>query len=344
MRLPDYDLTSWYLNLRRVAELVGTNVLVLPPSINAVDRVDNHMHKVALLAQAKDALVAYLRAAKIPTLGQLILTNKLKPGQLFTHYGAYYCKGVTNTKNKNAELHTRLIPILPAARLRIPFAKEHLTAQSAYTVLSGRQQLFVFGVIQNCSGNEILAYPYVVASLVVSFLEKASHIGHRWSSQLEVHVDSIDSFARVRNLPRPKMSELKYMKDIPEKDVKNAFAEIIGEPWIPKDWGGERSDLVTSRLALDGDRINTAFAFKGPAKFKPLVPADLGKQGDQIVRLFQEPVELCVLQHCHEIKPTVRATMRAFATRIDQPRLFCLIDGYDTLRLFKAYKKCGLKK
>jgi len=33
--------------------------------------------------------------------------------------------------------------------------------------------------------------------------------------------------------------------------------------------------------------------------------------------------------------------MRAYAQRMGQPRLFCLIDGYDMIRLLRAYKKCG---
>jgi hypothetical protein len=95
-------------------------------------------------------------------------------------------------------------------------------------------------------------------------------------------------------------------------------------------------------LILDGERISTAFAFKGPAKFHPMTNADLGKNGDQINRLFAEPARLLVLQHCHQITSPVRDTMRAFAQQMGNPRLFCLIDGYDTLRVLKAYGKCGL--
>lgn len=135
--------------------------------------------------------------------------------------------------------------------------------------------------------------------------------------------------------------ELKQLRAVPERAVKGAFAEIIGEPTVPKDWGGERPDLFTSRVVIDGERISAAFAFKGPAEFKPLTLAGLGKNGDQIDRLFSEPADLLVFQHCHEITPPVRATMRAYAQQIGNPRLFCLIDGYDTARLFRAYGKCG---
>ena len=95
-------------------------------------------------------------------------------------------------------------------------------------------------------------------------------------------------------------------------------------------------------MILDGNRISTAFALKGPAKFKPLTLAEMGKNGDQIDRLFTEPADLVIVQHCHNITPAVRGMMRAYATRIHNLKMFCLIDGNDTLRILKAYKKCGL--
>jgi hypothetical protein len=155
--------------------------------------------------------------------------------------------------------------------------------------------------------------------------------------------DGIDSFSAIRNEAQlRKVSDLSTLKTIAESDIKTAFAEIIGEPDVPKDWGGEKSDLFSTRLILDGDRISAAFAFKGPSKFVPMTMAHLGKNGDQIERLFSEPARLLVLQHCHVITPPVRAMMRAFAQQVSNLRLFCLIDGYDTLRLLRAYEKCGL--
>jgi hypothetical protein len=50
--------------------------------------------------------------------------------------------------------------------------------------------------------------------------------------------------------------------------------------------GGERSDLFSDRVIFEGERISTAFAFKGPAKFEPMTGAHLGKNGDQIDRLL----------------------------------------------------------
>lgn len=164
--------------------------------------------------------------------------------------------------------------------------------------------------------------------------------GTRWGTRLEIYIENVDSFALAKTEPRPDATDLALLKNIPEADVKQAFAEIMGEQTIPKDWGGERSDLFGS-VIIDGQRISAAFAFKGPAKFKPMTMAELGKNGDQIDRLFSEPADLIVLQHCHQITPAVRGMMRAYATRIQDLRLFTLVDGSDTLRVLRAYSKCG---
>jgi len=88
--------------------------------------------------------------------------------------------------------------------------------------------------------------------------------------------------------------------------------------------------------------MSTAFLLKGPSKFFPMKMVHLGKNGDQIERLFSEPADLLVLQNCHEVTNPVRATMRAYACRIYDLRYFTIIDGADTVRLLKAYGKCGL--
>ena len=75
-----------------------------------------------------------------------------------------------------------------------------------------------------------------------------------------------------------------------------------------------------------------------------MTPADLGKNGDKIGRLFDESAELLVLQHCHEVTSAVRKQMRAYAQQMNRPRQFCIIDGYDTIRILRAYNKCGLSK
>jgi len=158
----------------------------------------------------------------------------------------------------------------------------------------------------------------------------------------EIFPEQIDQLRRISEQPRPSAEELVKLKGVPESSVKAAFAEIIGEPEVPKDWGGENSDLFTTTISIEGRRTATAILFKGPSQFRPMTPSSLGKNGDQIVRLFDEPAELLIVQHCHIVKQSVRKQLRAFATQPEHPRRYCVIDGYDTLRILRAYGKCSL--
>ena len=101
-------------------------------------------------------------------------------------------------------------------------------------------------------------------------------------------------------------AELEAILRVPEDTVKNAFAGLISESFVPKDWGGERSDLYTSRVFVRGRQISAAWLFKGPGYPYPMTVKALGKPGDQIGRLFSEPAELLVLQHCHHVTPSRR--------------------------------------
>ena len=52
---------------------------------------------------------------------------------------------------------------------------------------------------------------------------------------------------------------------------------IIGETGRFKDWGGETSDLYTTRLRVGGGRKAAAFGFKGKGLTGVLTPARMGK-------------------------------------------------------------------
>ena len=101
--------------------------------------------------------------------------------------------------------------------------------------------------------------------------------------------------------------------------MKCAFAGLIGESYVPNDWGGERSDLYTSRVFARGRQVSAAWLFKGPGYPRAMDVKALGKNGDQIDRLFTEPAELLVLQHCHQIKPSVVGMMDSYAHDARRP-------------------------
>jgi hypothetical protein len=348
MNIP-LDLTCWYLNSRRVMELVGAEELA--NKLRVISGMDGQLRKSAELAIQKNAVTEWLRTINPPPLGTLIAENRLKEGTVFTHYTNFFFNGLPAVrsaimKNKPVPMaagYAKLEGWLPDAKLTFKFSHEHLTSESAWHELSGQKRQLLLGLITSIEEAVIEATPYVVANPLSDWMMQLQGYGSYWPNHLEVHVDSIDTFTRVCDLlDPPSKSDLSRLRDVPEADIKNAFAEIIGEPLVPKDWAGEKSDLFSSRVMIDGNRISTAFVFKGPAQLQPMKMAQLGKNGDQIVRLFTEPADLFVLQHCHEITSPVRSTMRAFAQQTGRLRLFCIIDGYDTFRILKAYKKCGL--
>ena len=349
----DYDLTCWYLNVRRVIELVGADS-VTPDirQIAALSNIDDALRKNFIISALKKRITDWLHTANPPTLGQLLIEDKLRTGVIFTHYDRYFCKGLPKVgealqKGKTpvpaAEAYAKLDSFRPGQKISFRFHHEHLTSNSSWSELAGQRRLLILGAATEITKSSIEAIPWVMADPLVNLFKPHSIVGGRWDSRLEIHPDQIDNFSRMRDVPPPSKRELEKLRDIPEQEVKQAIAQIIGEQNVPKDWGGEKSDLFSTWVRLDDERISTAFAFKGPAKFHPMTMADLGKNGDQINRLFDEPADLLVLQHCHEITAPVRDTMRAFAQQMGNPRLFCLINGYDTFRLLKAYCKCGLR-
>jgi len=100
---------------------------------------------------------------------------------------------------------------------------------------------------------------------------------------------------------------------VPELTVKELICRLLGEHSVPSDWGGEEGDVLSANLVVDGRRHAGAFLLKGPARFHPMKPTDLGKNGDQLYRLFNIPAHIYVVQHCHTIGAAVRKQAEAFA-------------------------------
>lgn len=72
-----------------------------------------------------------------------------------------------------------------------------------------------------------------------------------------------------------------------------------------------------------------------------LTPAKLGKNGDQIQRLFERAAGVFILQYWTAVNERVREQIRAFAMITSLQRgekiYYCLIDVVDTARLIQAY-------
>jgi hypothetical protein len=125
--------------------------------------------------------------------------------------------------------------------------------------------------------------------------------------------------------------------------VQRAFEEIIGVSFHKKDWGGETNDLYTSDVRYKARRIATAFLLKGNGLRKGTVNiANCGKNGDQLVRLFDSPAELFIVQFVGDIAENV---IRDVEGKVENLRrkgknaCYCIMTGLDTARVLCAYGK-----
>jgi hypothetical protein len=155
---------------------------------------------------------------------------------------------------------------------------------------------------------------------------------------VDVTVDEIDSFSKVR-----KIDAGQAMRPIVEKKFKDGVRKVIGQGGTFTDWGGEKNDLFTTKVRLNGKRVPAAFAFKGRGKKGVLKPKDFGKNGDQILRLFQSDARLFLLQYWNQLDQSVFEQMRFFAiaksAMTGDKIYFGIIDGDDTQRLKLAYPR-----
>jgi hypothetical protein len=154
-----------------------------------------------------------------------------------------------------------------------------------------------------------------------------------------ITIDDVESFAAVRQTT---ISAGSGLNNLPEERVKRFLQKVIGEGYDFKDWGGERNDLYTNKLRFRGKRRSAAFALKGRATTGPLTPKKMGKNGDQLGRLFTSEAQLFFVVYHSKIDEAVAQQMRAYAlaralsgTRV----YYCLIDGDDLFRLVAAYPK-----
>jgi hypothetical protein len=154
-----------------------------------------------------------------------------------------------------------------------------------------------------------------------------------------IFIEHLDAFEFVRDVS-PQMVEAMLRNgrlEVSEDDVQSALERALGETFHRVDHGGEENDLFTTQLKVAGKRVPTAFLLKGAGtKSKELQIANCGKNGDQIVRLFQSPAELFVVQYVGPISDNVlkdvRGKTRERVAQGESAR-YCVIDGTDTARL-----------
>ncbi len=153
-----------------------------------------------------------------------------------------------------------------------------------------------------------------------------------------ITVDDIDSFNKVR-----RVKNAATISSMLENRFKLGVKRILGESGHFKDWGGESSDLYSTRLKMKGSRRYAAIAFKGRGTRGILTPARMGKNGDQIQRLFMEDGEIFLVQYGQQIAPSILHQMAVFAQAksiaTGKKVFYGIIDGHDSSRIVAAYPK-----
>jgi len=218
-------------------------------------------------------------------------------------------------------------------RITGTFNSARTASSSATGNLTGNRPAYLIGTVTNLSTQRIELRPVFIG--IRSFADDDLAAGGP-APGLRVYPSDIGQFSGIDFASPLTVAEREAVLRTPEDTVKRAFAALIGESYVPKDWGGERSDLYTSRVFARGRQMSAAWLFKGPSYPRAMDVKALGKNGDQIDRLFTEPAELLVLQHCHQIKPSVVGMMDSYAHDSRRPRSYMIIDGADTGRILRS--------
>lgn len=335
--MPDLHFLPYYLNSRRIADISGISIsLASQTSIvrNSRERVEAMDYTLHIARHA-------FASNKIPNLASLATSLPLHEDRLLAFvWGVFTFKGASAAIGQEQQGK----PVVPASfRGEIPLGgsiyhlngqmfNDHYYSSSSISVLSKTKRMLIAGHFKFEDDKTVEVSPYIIGEMAQnSFLDIS------FSSSVRIYPSHIDAFKKITEAPRPSKRDIEAVQNMPEDLVKRAFAEIIGEPYVPKDWGGEKSDLQTNRITVNGQPASAAFIFKGPSIKGEMHPSDMGKRGDQLVRAFDEPVRLIIVQHCNKIANTVVRIAEALAYDPRNPRQYCILDGADTAHILKTF-------
>jgi hypothetical protein len=164
----------------------------------------------------------------------------------------------------------------------------------------------------------------------------------RHDRDLLIPMVEIATFAAAADVPATAVASMEFPLRLLEKEVKHELHAIVGEPFVDQDWGGELSDVYSSRVRLDGREVQATFMLKGRGLGRTrLRVRDLGTNGDQIVRLSKLPADLFVVQYVGAIEEAVRTHLRqaiALIRASGNPNATGSVwDGADTARLLLGH-------
>lgn len=231
------------------------------------------------------------------------------------------------------------LPFESQKEVFLEYHTSHIYADTQKMIMSKGHKISIVAEIFKVEDNKVIAHPLIMGPPTYDHPDNRSmgfdYMFDGWT-QYEIYPQDVDQFSKCADIKVTADEWLSSMKSLSEANIKAGFCKLLADD-SSKDWGGEQYDHYTADLSLHGIRKSGAFVFKGPSAWGEMKPKDLGKNGDQIYRLHQSQAEVLFVQHCHHIGEAVRETLRVFSVKPSNPRQYCLIDGKDTYRIFKAY-------
>lgn len=341
-----HHIDPGFINYRKCYSIFGSNFINNFESFKKPNSENDHWAKLLNDHLLVDLALQFCKANKVRTLGEIILSKKGLENAIFCSTESL--KGNKKVYSEERVKNSILFPIKIPQKVYLEFSVRHFIADTGKMDQSAPRVMSIIGQIRNHTDTEIIIHPIIMgAPTFDSYFNKdvpldPTFVAFQGWNWFLTFPEDIDEFSQIKNTPQIAVEEwTSYMKNHEESVIKQKLSEVLNV--IPsKDWGGEINDLFVSNIHLSGVRKTAAFLLKGPAggkKFKPMKPTFLGKNGDQIFRLAQSPADILIVQHCHEIEESVRATLRAFSAAPHNPRRYCLIDGQDTYRILKTYNK-----
>jgi hypothetical protein len=333
-------LSAYYLNSRRLEALTGAAI----PIDAEESLVRNSSARIKAMRVAAKVAHNVLKRGQIPNLNSVVTNRDVDSERVLAFvWGIFAFRGICDSlqrqylgKPPKPGTFSGTIPLGDREyKLSGELSNDHLYSSTSNRLLTGRKRMLIAGQFE-FNGPSVKVEPFIIGDMMKDL---GGGELRTWSTSVRVYPEEIDAFARINEEGPVTNADLNALLQISEECVKYAIADIIGEPFVSKDWPGEKSDLPTNRLSIDGEPHSAAFIFKGPSVPREMHPADMGKRGDQLVRVFDEPVELVVVQHCHKIANSVVRIAESLAMDVRRPRRYCILDGADTVRILKAYGK-----
>lgn len=325
-----------FVHHRKIQTVLGSEAMrFIDADVAALPALPDGLRSLRINHIYKEALLAFCETVGIRTLGDVLAAER---GRLFC--STQELLPASDVYNSDRAVSIVATPGVDDLSVELHYSTANICADTTRMELAQGGPMSIVAELHSFRNGKLIFYPLLMgAPWLAAETEPSPVPSPEWESYgyFEQFVEDVTEFAKVGAIDMP--ADFAVMKDVTEGAFKKCLTEILGDT-ARKDWGGETSDHFTSHVHLGGKRTTAAFLLKGPGnRFAPMGLNHLGKNNDQIYRLAQEPAELLVVQHCHEILPAVRATLRAFAVQPGSPRRYCLIDGRDSLRLLIAYDK-----